>query len=181
VIIHGRILNVYICQNLDRSTFGSVLDVSNNISNIGKIGWALDAQLTETSINDLNIDLFDNPGWTIWNWLKSNLASTQGNLPAFLLVILGGVVKFYGIVNFDEIQLEEETVSIKITSHNWFSMASLEILNSTDANGNATSWSRQPVPIPLNRPQTVDIGTSFPSSTQLVGKGSGGDRGGRID
>ena len=174
--LQGRALNVCICQNLDGLQFGAVLDVSNNVESIGNIGWSLDTQVTETSISDCTVDLVD-PGWAIWSWVQANLPSSEGNLPAFLVVVLGGVIQFYGIIPFNEIYQDAEECKVKLTSHSWFSMAALEILNSIDQSGNPTAWSRQPVPILLSRTQSVDTGTSLPANVTNTQHGDGGAHG----
>jgi hypothetical protein len=174
--VQGRTLNAYICQNVDGTQFGAVLDVSNNIANIGKVGWSLDAQVTETTIADCDIELFD-PNNTIWTWTKTNLPSAEGNLPGFLIIVFGGAVVYYGIINFNEIFQDSDSNSIHVQSHSWFSMAALEILNSTDQNGNPTAWSRQPIPIPVTRTQTTDTGTSLPMSIIWLNGGDGGGEG----
>jgi hypothetical protein len=250
MIIQGRQLNCYLCQNIDGTNFGAVLDVSNNVIEIGSIGWALDTQVTETTITDCSIKLFDNPGDTIYSWIQANTGSAEGVLPPFLIITLsvaingstpawltntnyvlfqevqnlnntyvcstagisansGGPsgnlfgiadgtckwdfvspVKFYGVIDPRYIQTDTDSNQISIAAHSWFQMTSLEMLYSTDANGNATSWSRQPIPIYSNRPQTTDVGNSLQTSSQFIqqsggsgyvgGKdGSGGGGGGK--
>lgn len=163
----GRTLGVYLAQNLDNVQAGAILDLSEDVETIGNLGWSLDQQVTETSISDCELDALD-PTGAHWAWIQANLASSAGNLPGFLLVVLGGVTKFFGIVNFNEIYWDDVECKVRMTGHSWFSMASLEVLNSHDISGNPTTWSRQPTPMVLHRDAIQATGWSMPTADRTI-------------
>lgn len=154
--ILGRELQVLIIQNLGNGYFGNSLDISGYLTDIGDVGFELDKDLNKTNIGSCSFKCFDNNN-IIQSFIQNQLQVSNGIYNPYVLVLLGGVAKFYGVIDPRNIQtnLKSGELEITITAQNWVSM-----LNKVDLDTNF--WRREN---PTN-------GISRPGTTTKVGKAS---------
>lgn len=120
-----REINVYLIQNMGNGTFGSVKDISANLTDISDLGWMADGEITKVSVSSCSFKAVDLDG-SLRSFLASNLEIANGLLPPFVMVTLGGEPKYYGVVdprNITDLISSKES-NITIGSQDWFSMVS---------------------------------------------------------
>jgi len=124
MLLNDRDLTVLLVQNLGNGLPGSVLNISENLEDIGDIGFELDTELTKISQGSCSLKLFDDSSDSIWTWLQTNIQSSLGVLPPFLMVAQAGVPVFLGIIDPKQIErtLQNGDSSISITSQEWSGM-----------------------------------------------------------
>lgn len=162
--ILGRQLQVAIVQNLGNGNTGNMLDVSDYLEDIGNVQFDLDKTLNKVAIGSISIRLFDDTIGTVWSFLENQISVSNGIYPPFLIILLGGEPKYYGVIDLKNIQksVSGTEFNISISSQDWYSMASrLEL--------DIDFWKRDNPVSDIPRPASAERQGSIPGVYAILG------------
>jgi len=106
---------------------GYSIDISDYVVELGEAGFECDTtNLTVASMQSFEVKCIDNATSDTWNFIQANLNSPIGLLPPYLKVSLGGIVKYYGLVDLSNCSrtTSEKEFLINIPSQDWYTLAS---------------------------------------------------------
>ena len=121
-------------QNTGSVTTGNSNVVSTSLVKMGALDNTIDQQLTKMQPGDLTVELID-PDDSIWAFIQTQLAITNGLLPPWLQLTVGGVQKFLGTVDPSRLirHLAADRHSIEIGAQDWSMELSTVYLGSPSA------------------------------------------------
>ena len=113
-----RTFALTLAQNLGNGQLGATLDVTSKRVELGASRWEVDKELTKLASGDLSLKLAD-PDGSVWQWLQTQIQSSDGLLPPFLVVDIDGERDFSGTIDPSQMTVTEKTGEIALTAQGW--------------------------------------------------------------
>ena len=119
-----RNIVITLIQNLGNGTFSpNMITVSNyQVISAGSLSWSIDegTQLARATPGDITVTIAD-PLETVWAFVQSSLAITNGLYPPYLIITVDGTQAFLGIVDPSRIvrHLASDTHNIELGAQDW--------------------------------------------------------------
>lgn len=106
--LYDRTITLTLIKHDGRGTIQDQLDVTNSIVTLGDKSWAVGGtDLVRISPSTLTFRLFDQTD-SIYNWIQTTLAQTDGLVPPFVLLTVDGNAAFYGTVTLDNVKRTQD-------------------------------------------------------------------------
>lgn len=130
-----RTITANLFQNTGSAILGSQVTLSTSLVKVGTRDLQVDEQLTKINPSELTVEVQD-PTDAIWTFIQTELATSQGLLPPWLQLVVGGSQVFLGIVDPSRIirHLSASTHSIEIGAQDWSIQLSKSYLGAPSAN-----------------------------------------------
>lgn len=129
------VCNLY--QNTGSAVLGNQMAVSTNLVRVGTRDLQVDAQLTKVNPGELTVEVQD-PAGSIWNFIQTELASSNGLLPPWLQLAVGGNQEFLGTIDPCRIvrHLAANRNTIELGAQDW----SVQLANTYLGAPSANPW-----------------------------------------
>lgn len=123
------------------------LSLTASVTKLGDRSQGVDDQLTVIQAGELTVELLDEDG-SLWTWISSQLAVSNGLLPPWLEIQVAGQLFFLGVVDPSRIVSHEGEASIELGAQDWSTMLSNQYLD---------TWTRPTPKTVAGRPAVADL------------------------
>lgn len=122
----GRPLTVTLYANDGTTNLVTSQSVESRIVTLGRIGWAIDDQLTKIQPSDLTLQIADDDE-AVWTWLQTqlqtiNAGGDQQLFPPWLVVYQAGEDVFTGLIDLTSLRRDMSKRLIDLAAQDWSSM-----------------------------------------------------------
>lgn len=113
---------VTLYANDGRGGVATSQSVDGKIAKLGKLSWKLDGEYSKLQPGNLTVQVWDEDE-AIWTWLDTQLNTTADGLnqllPPWLVLSVGGVRKFLGVVDVPSLRRALNNRIIELSAQDW--------------------------------------------------------------